>query len=209
MKKYLIGSIIILFLLLGFTIRSNRTLRDTNRRQTSNIEAITDTLKQYQLKDGRSVSEIQSLKSTNKELEILNNGLYNDKKYLEKQLNIQAQNIQTLKLQAKINTKYDTVIINKKVIDANTTKFILSAEEIDSTIITNIQAIIDIFSDSNSVSIIHHEINSQVTVNNLKLSIITGYRRKGLFRRNETFISVVTTNDSRFTISNIDSWTDF
>lgn len=208
MNKYLIGFVILLVLLLGFTCRSNRSLRSTINRQVANISAINDTIKQYQLEDGRQVAEIQSLKSTAKELKLLNNGLFNEKKNLEKQLRIQASQIQQLQMQANIVTKYDTIHVLQEFIDSITSRITLEAEEIDSVVTTKVVAEFDLAIDSNSFAIGNKHIQTNLDVHGLKLSIVTGYRRKGIFRRNEEFISAVTTNDERFTISSIESWVD-
>ncbi|MFW6272256.1 MAG: hypothetical protein ACOC2U_00535, partial [bacterium] len=139
---------------------------------------------------------------------LLNKDLYNEKTYLEKQIKIQASTIQSLKMKGNVVTKYDTIIYHNDYIDSNTTRFNFFTEKKDSVVNTKVTIDIDVRNHFDSLTIINKNINSEFNVHNLKLSIITGYRRKGLFRRNEQFITAVTTNDERFTITDIDSWTD-
>ncbi|MFA5484921.1 MAG: hypothetical protein WC260_01570 [Candidatus Pacearchaeota archaeon] len=206
-SKYLIITIVILVLSLGMVCNTNNMLKRNIQRQNSNIEAINDTINIYRTQNDLLVSEKMAISSTNKELKILNSDLYNEKKNLEKELNIISNAYQRLRMQGIVNTKYDTVIIDKDILDSNTNRFTLKSEQKDSIVTTFVTASLDVLCFMDSSDIINSDIESTFKVDGLKVNIITGYRRKGLFRRDEQYIISVTTNDERFIINDIDSWT--
>lgn len=206
-QRYLIITIVILLLVGGFVFHNNRQLRSTINRQNSNIEAINDTTKIYRNKYDELVSERKALSSTNDELKILNNELYTEKKRLEKENSIVASAYQRLKMRGNVKTKYDTVVIGQDIIDSNTTRYTLESEQRDSVVTTSVKVLLDVLCFMDSSSIINSNIESEFMVDGLTLNIITGYRRTGFFRRDEQYITNVSTNDERFVINDIDSWT--
>lgn len=204
--KHLIIIILILLLSLGFLFNRYQNLNETINRQNSNIEALNDSVTTYRTKNGTLVHEKKSLISTNSELKILNNELYTEKQKLEKELNITSNAYQRLKINGYVITKYDTIEIDRDIIDSNTIRFTLTSEKTDSIVTNNVNVLLDIFCFGDSSSIINSNIKSEFYVKGLKLNIITGYRRRGLFKRDKKYISSVSTNDERFVINDIDSW---
>ncbi len=180
---------IIVLLIISMLIFLNRIseLKKEIKTNNYNISVMNDTLIEYKTKNGLLITEKQTYYSSLKELQSINKNLYDTVKYYEKELKRKINNIQVINLHGNIESKYDT-IIKERIEDT----LVYKATNKDSTITTNIT--LKLYNDS----II--SLSSNISIDNLKLNIITGYKK------NMEYIASITTSDERIKIDNIDSW---
>lgn len=207
-RKFLISLGVILALIVALVIMFNRMneLQDTIRVGKTNISALNDTLKTYKTKNGTIVAEKQAYYSSLKDLELVNKQLYDSIKYYEKELKIKTGSAQVIGVTGTIVTVYDTVEVQKEKVSDNVTKFTIKADNSDSIVSSNITAELELYNTCDSISMVNHILNSTFSVDNLKLNIITGYKKKGFFKPSIQYVSAITTNDERFEISSVESW---
>ncbi|MCK9442707.1 MAG: hypothetical protein M0Q13_14955 [Methanothrix sp.] len=206
--KFLISLSIIIVLLVALVMMFNHIngLQNKIRIGESNISALNDTLKTYKTKNGTIVAEKEAYYSNLKELENVNKQLYDSIKYYEKELKIKIGSAQIVGVTGKIITVYDTIKVQKEKISDTITKFIINADNNDSIISSNITAELKLYSTCDSISLIDYLLNSTFNIDNLKLNILTGYRKKGFLKPSVQYVSSITTNDERFKISSVESW---
>jgi hypothetical protein len=207
-KKFLISLFIIVGLLVGLVISFNsiNDLKTAIKIDRTNMLALNDTLKSYKIKNGTLVTEKQSLYSSINDLKNVNKQLYDSVTYYQKALKIKINTIQTVNVNARIDTKYDSIKINKEKTSDSTVGLSLKATEKDGIITSDINADLSIYYGCDSLKVLNSILSSTVKVEGLSLNIITGYRKHGIFKPSVQYISLVTTNDDRFKVSKIDSW---
>ncbi len=203
-KKTLIISLLIVVIVVMFNKMSD--LKDDIRVNNTNISALNDTLKTYKTKNGEIVAEKQAYYSSLKELEKINKNLFDTVKYLEKELKIKTNSVQVINLHGNIETKYDTINVIKEKITDTIVKVTVSAQNSDEVISSVINAELKLYNTCDSLYVTDYSLTSNFSIDNLKLNIITGYKKQGLFKPNTQYVTSITTNDERFKISGIDSW---
>lgn len=208
MNKNILFSTVIGLLIIIIVIMFNKMsdLKDNIRINNTNISALNDSLKTYKTKNGQIVAEKEAFYSSLKELEKINKNLYDTVKRLEKELKIKTNTIQVVTVQGQVITQYDTIIIDKEKLSDSITKFSISASNNDSIIssVSNIE--LKLYNSCDSLYIIDYSLNNTFNIDNLKLNIITGYKKQGLFKPNTQYVTAITTNDDRFKIRHVESW---
>lgn len=199
-----INTLLIVVIVVMFNKMSD--LKNDIRVNNSNISALNDTLKFYKTKNNEIVAEKQAYYSSLKELEKVNKKLYDTVKYLEKELKIKTNSVQVVTVQGQVTTHYDTIIIDKEKLTDSTTKILISTNNNDGIISSVLSAELKLYNTCDSLYITDYSLNSTFNIDNLKLNIITGYKKQGLFKPNTQYVTSITTNDERFKISGIDSW---
>jgi hypothetical protein len=207
-KKTLIGLGIItaLVIIVAMLFGKVNDLKETIRVDKTNISALNDTLKTYQLKNNTVVAEKQAFYSDLQSLKSVNKALYDSINYYQKALKIKASTVQVVGINGKIETKYDTIKVDRKVISDSVTEIKLVADKKDGIVSSHITALLEINFKADSLRVVSYSLNNITEINGLSLNIITGYRKSGLFSPSVQYVSDITTNDKRFKISKIDSW---
>lgn len=186
----IIGALVIIIAVMFGKINE---LNDNIKINGTNISALNDTLKEYKTKNGIIVAEKDAYYSSLKDLKLINKDLYDTIKYYEKALKMKTSSVQVINLHGNVVTNYDT-ILKEKVNDT----LVFNATNKDSVVTSKIE--LKLYNDS------IFSIVSDFAVDNLKLNVITGYKKQGVFKPYTQYVSSVTTNDERFKISGIDSW---
>ena len=203
---YSLGGIVLLLVIIVMLFNNLNDLKDKIRVNNTNFSALNDTLKTYKIKNGSLVSEKQAYYSSLKDLEIVNKELYDSVKYYQKELKLKVNTIQTVLVNANINTSYDSININKEKTSDSTVRIELKSTKKDGIISSNINAELNLYYSCDSLKVINSTLSSNVSIDGLALNIITGYRKHGLFKPSLEYISLVTTNDDRFKIGKVESW---
>jgi hypothetical protein len=208
MNKNVVLAAVIGLLIIIVVVMFNRIneLKDNIRVNDTNISALNDTLKEYKTKNGTIVAEKEAYYSSLKELEKVNKNLYNDVKRLEKELKIKTGTVQVVTVQGQVITHYDTVFVQQEKLTDSITKISVSSNNKDSVVSSVSSAELKLYHTCDSLYVTDYSLNSTFSVDNLKLTIITGYKKQGLFKPNTQYVSSIITNDERFKISGIDSW---
>jgi hypothetical protein len=203
---YSLGGIVLLLVVVVMLFNNLNDLKDKIRVNNSNFSALNDTLKSYKIKNGSLVTEKQAYYSSLKDLETVNKKLYDSVTYYQKSLKLKVNTIQTVLVNAEIETDYDSINVNKEKTSDSTVKISLESTKEDGIISSKINAELNVYYNCDSLRIINSTLNSTVNVEGLALNIITGYRKNGFFKPSTQYISLVTTNDDRFKIGKIESW---
>lgn len=206
-KLLIIISVIFVFLIISFSLVFSKISASNKKIEMykSNIQAMNDSLKTFKAKNGVLVTEKQSYYSSLKELESINKNLYDTIKGYEKALKIKTNTIQVVTVDGKVITHYDTVKEYIVKSSDSVVQISLKTSKKDSVVTSEITADIQMKS-KDSLQVLKSNLNSTFEVNNLKLNVITGYKKQGFFKPSKEYVSAVTTNDNRFKISKIDSW---
>jgi len=206
--KQLVYLLIVLITLVVFlAIRVVRGQQEIKQFET-NIRAMNDTLKTYQLKNGKLISEKSFIYSSMDDLKNSNKSLYDSVKYYQKKLKMNIGSVETVFVKGEVITKYDTVFVDGTFVNDSTKHYKMYAENKDSVITTNTNVEFDLISKDSISLIVNQKITNELIVDGLKITIMNGYRKSSLFKPNEQYVTAVTTNDKRFTISNIQRWED-
>lgn len=203
MSLIIIGLLIVVIVIL---FNRMNELKNDIKTNDFNISALNDTLKTYKTKNGEIIAEKEAYYSSLKDLEKINKNLFDTVKYYEKALKIKTNSVQVINLHGNIETKYDTINVIKEKITDTIVKVTVSAQNSDEVISSVINAELKLYNTCDSLYVTDYSLTSNFSIDNLKLNIITGYKKQGLFKPNIQYVSSISTNDERFKISGVESW---